>query len=64
MPPQCSIPLIGAVPGLPRILAAYGYGGNGITFSYMASRMLAKLCTGYKEGWSDAFAIDRPAPAR
>jgi glycine/D-amino acid oxidase-like deaminating enzyme len=56
------LPLIGAVPGMPRILAAYGYGGNGITFSFMASRILAELCAGHLEGWFDAFAIDRPSP--
>lgn len=56
------LPLIGAVPGMPRILAAYGYGGNGITFSFMASRMLAELCAGRGQGWFDAFAIDRPPP--
>ncbi|CAN7228727.1 FAD-dependent oxidoreductase [Rhizobium sp. LjRoot98] len=57
------LPLIGAVPGMPRILAAYGYGGNGITFSFTASRILAELCAGRREGWFDAFAIDRPSPA-
>ncbi len=56
------LPLIGPVPGMPRILAAYGYGGNGITFSFMASRILAELCAGHREGWFDAFAIDRPSP--
>jgi glycine/D-amino acid oxidase-like deaminating enzyme len=56
------LPLIGAVPGMPRMLAAYGYGGNGITFSFMASRILAELCAGHREGWFDAFAIDRPSP--
>lgn len=57
------LPLIGPVPGMPRIFAAYGYGGNGITFSFMASRMLAEFCAGRRENWFDAFAIDRPAPA-
>ncbi|WP_426229010.1 NAD(P)/FAD-dependent oxidoreductase [Pararhizobium sp. DWP3-4] len=56
------LPLIGAVPGMPRILAAYGYGGNGITFSFMASRILAELCAGQRQDWFDAFAIDRPSP--
>ena len=58
------LPLIGAVPGMPRILAAYGYGGNGITFSFMASRILAQLCAGQREGWFEAFAIDRPSPGQ
>ncbi|MCV9962909.1 FAD-binding oxidoreductase [Pararhizobium sp. BT-229] len=56
------LPLIGAVPGMPRVFAAYGYGGNGITFSFMASRMLAELYAGRSERWFDAFAIDRPSP--
>jgi glycine/D-amino acid oxidase-like deaminating enzyme len=57
------LPLIGAVPGAPRILAAYGYGGNGITYSYMASRMLAAEIAGERRDWFDDFALDRPAPA-
>ena len=28
------------------ILAAYGYGGNGITFSYLAAELLATFCSG------------------
>lgn len=56
------LPLIGAVPAMPRILAAYGYGGNGITFSFMASRILAELCAGNGQEWFEAFAIERPAP--
>jgi glycine/D-amino acid oxidase-like deaminating enzyme len=28
------LPLIGPVPGAKGVYAAYGYGGNGITFSY------------------------------
>lgn len=53
------LPLIGAVPGRPRILAAYGYGGNGITFSFMASRILAQLVLGRSRPWFEAFALDR-----
>jgi len=56
------LPLIGPVPGYPRLLAAYGYGGNGITFSFMASRILAALCGGQREDWFDAFSLDRPPP--
>ncbi|MGH6644774.1 MAG: NAD(P)/FAD-dependent oxidoreductase, partial [Bradyrhizobium sp.] len=32
------LPMIGAVPGHAGLFAAYGYGGNGITFSFLASR--------------------------
>jgi glycine/D-amino acid oxidase-like deaminating enzyme len=56
------LPLIGRVPGHPRIHAAYGYGGNGITFSYLASRMIAASIAGNNQPWFDDFAIDRDAP--
>jgi len=56
------LPLIGRVPGCPRIYAAYGYGGNGITFSYMASRIIAALIAGNSQRWFDDFTIDRDAP--
>ena len=57
------LPLIGRVPGRPRLFAAYGYGGNGITFSFLASRLLGGLLRGGEERWFRHFAIDRPRPA-
>lgn len=57
---QDGLPLVGAVPGHPRVFAAYGYGGNGITFSYMASRMIAAMIEGRGEDGFDTFALDRP----
>ncbi len=54
------LPLIGRVPGHPRILAAYGYGGNGITFSFLASRILPRLIDGHHQSWFENFEIDRP----
>lgn len=56
------LPLIGRVPGHPRMLAAYGYGGNGITFSFLASRVIASLIAGDEAPWFRHFAIDRPDP--
>lgn len=56
------LPLIGTVPGTRRMLAAYGYGGNGITFSYMASRIIAAMIAGEKRDWFDDFAFDRDDP--
>ncbi len=56
------LPLIGRLPGHPNILAAYGYGGNGITFSYMASRILAAIIRGEERRWFESFAIDRAVP--
>lgn len=53
------LPLIGPVPSMPRIFAAYGYGGNGITFSFMASRMLAAHIAGRQQAWFETFALDR-----
>ena len=35
-----SPPMIGRVPGRPHCLAAFGYGGNGITFSALAADLL------------------------
>lgn len=58
------LPLIGRVPGQPRLLAAYGYGGNGITFSFLASRIIGALIAGEEARWFRHFAIDRPDPAR
>ena len=56
------LPLIGPVPGRPRMFAAYGYGGNGITFSFMASRMIGRMIAGAPEDWFDYLAVDRPVP--
>ncbi len=56
------LPLIGRVPGHPGIYAAYGYGGNGITFSYLAAQMIGELIAGRDRPWFDDFAIDRETP--
>jgi glycine/D-amino acid oxidase-like deaminating enzyme len=58
------LPLIGRVPGYPRMLAAYGYGGNGITFSFLASRIIGALIAGTEASWFRHFALDRPDPAK
>lgn len=56
------LPLIGRVPGRPGLFAAYGYGGNGITFSFLASRMIGRMIAGQWEDWYGDLAIDRPMP--
>ncbi|MCS3726615.1 NAD(P)/FAD-dependent oxidoreductase [Bradyrhizobium betae] len=56
---QDGLPLIGPVPGQKNIFAAYGYGGNGITFSYLAAELLATFCSGGNSPLLDDFAIDR-----
>lgn len=57
------LPLIGPVPDHKGIYAAYGYGGNGITFSYLAAKMLGDLIAGSSSPLLDDFAIDRDAIA-
>lgn len=53
------LPLIGPVPNHPNLFAAYGYGGNGITFSYMAAQLLGDLINGQRSQLLDDFALDR-----
>ncbi|MFK8251766.1 NAD(P)/FAD-dependent oxidoreductase [Ancylobacter terrae] len=58
------LPLIGETPTEPNIFAAYGYGGNGITFSFLAAHMLGNMIRGHRESWYDDLAIDRSLPGR
>jgi glycine/D-amino acid oxidase-like deaminating enzyme len=53
------MPLIGPVPGMKGIYAAYGYGGNGITFSFLAARLIGDLIAGSTSPLLKDFAIDR-----
>jgi glycine/D-amino acid oxidase-like deaminating enzyme len=53
------LPLIGAVPSCKNIFAAFGYGGNGITFSFLAAGLLAALLAGGSSPLLDDLAIDR-----
>jgi glycine/D-amino acid oxidase-like deaminating enzyme len=53
------LPLIGAVPGCKNIFAAFGYGGNGITFSLLAAELIGSLLSGGSSPLLDDFAIDR-----
>jgi len=56
------LPLIGRVPGYSNIFAAYGYGGNGVTFSYLAAHLIERLIAGETSPLLDDFAIDRQTP--
>ncbi|WP_249156438.1 NAD(P)/FAD-dependent oxidoreductase [Bradyrhizobium japonicum] len=56
------LPLIGAVPGCKNIFAAFGYGGNGITFSFLAAELVAALLAGGSSPLLDDLAIDRDIP--
>ncbi len=53
------LPLIGPVPGARNIYAAYGYGGNGITFSFLAAQLIGDLIAGSSSPLLTDFALDR-----
>ena len=52
-------PSIGAVPGMPNCYALLGYGGNGITFSMLASQILTGLIVGDGDPDADLFSFRR-----
>lgn len=56
-------PLIGPVPGAKGVFAAYGYGGNGITFSFLAAKLIGEMIGGTPSPLLEDFAIDREAGA-
>ena len=53
------LPLIGPLPGHRHVFAAFGYGGNGITFSALAARLIAEAIHGQTDPLVECFAIDR-----
>jgi glycine/D-amino acid oxidase-like deaminating enzyme len=53
------LPLIGPVPHAKGIYAAYGYGGNGITFSFLAAQLIGDLIAGSTSRLLTDFALDR-----
>jgi glycine/D-amino acid oxidase-like deaminating enzyme len=60
------LPLIGPIPGMKGVYAAYGYGGNGITFSFLSARLIGGLIAGSSSPLLSDFALDRdggPMPA-
>ena len=46
----------------PRILAAYGYGGNGITFGFLAAELIAGVIGGRRAACYYDFPVSRPLP--
>lgn len=54
------LPLIGPVAGATNIHAAYGYGGNGITFSFLAAQLIGLSLAGGSSPLFEDFALDRP----
>jgi glycine/D-amino acid oxidase-like deaminating enzyme len=57
------LPLIGPVAGTKRLYAAYGYGGNGITFSFLAAELIGNLIAGNSSPLLRDFALDRDCPS-
>jgi glycine/D-amino acid oxidase-like deaminating enzyme len=57
------LPLIGPVPGKKGVYAAYGYGGNGITFSFLAAQLIGGLIAGSTSQLVSDFALDRDSKA-
>jgi glycine/D-amino acid oxidase-like deaminating enzyme len=57
------LPLIGPVPNAKGIYAAYGYGGNGITFSFLAAQLIGYLIAGSTSPLLSDFALDRDGNA-
>ncbi|CCV15272.1 FAD-binding oxidoreductase [Mesorhizobium sp. STM 4661] len=53
------LPYIGALPGHPRVHAVMGYGGNGITFSQIASEIVASAIGGRDDTDAELFAFRR-----
>lgn len=51
---------IGAHPAFPKAWFALGFGGNGITFSEIASRILPELFLGRRNEGQNVFRFDRP----
>ncbi|MDG4892342.1 FAD-binding oxidoreductase [Mesorhizobium sp. WSM4976] len=51
------LPIIGSVPGHPRIHAVMGYGGNGITFSQIASEIVCASIAGREDSDANLFAF-------
>ncbi|MEQ1944733.1 FAD-dependent oxidoreductase [Mesorhizobium sp. VNQ89] len=53
------LPYIGAVPRHPRVHAVMGYGGNGITYSQIASEIIASALAGRTDADADLYAFKR-----
>ncbi len=51
------LPYIGRVPRHPRVHAVMGYGGNGITYSQIASEILASALDGKDDSDADLYAF-------
>ena len=52
-----SMPLIGAIPGMPRSFAVMGFGGNGITYSLIASQIVGAAIRGQPDPNAQDYAF-------
>ena len=53
------LPYIGPHRNFPRHLFALGYGGNGLTLGFLASRILLRQCLGEPAKEDELFAFTR-----
>jgi glycine/D-amino acid oxidase-like deaminating enzyme len=53
------LPYIGSIPQRPNTYFALGFGGNGITFSVIASNMIKEMIEGKKNKDADIFSFSR-----
>lgn len=58
------LPYMGMLPGHPRVFAVQGYGGNGITFSQIASELVCTAIAGDDDSDSRLFAFGRTGMLR
>jgi len=56
---ETGLPYIGAIRRHPRIHAVMGYGGNGITYSQIASEVIASSIAGRDDSDADLYAFNR-----
>ena len=56
------LPYIGTHRRYPRHLFALGYGGNGMTFSFLAARILTRLVEGRPHPRDAFFSFSRTLP--
>ena len=52
------MPTIGEIPGFPKCYAVLGYGGNGITFSVLAAKLITAAVAGRKDADAELFGFD------
>lgn len=53
------LPYIGGYPKIPRTWFALGYGGNGITYSFIAAQLFRDKLVGHPEGKDNLYGFDR-----